>query len=59
MVEVLSETGDLGEAACKLFAFLRRLDTEELDLIVAVPAPNLGLGFAINDRLQRAATVRE
>ncbi len=59
VVEVLSETGDLGEAACKLFASLRKLDTEELDLIVAVPAPNRGLGFAINDRLQRAATERE
>lgn len=55
VVENLSETGNLEEAACKLFATLRRLDSQELDLIVAVPAPNRGLGFAINDRLRRAA----
>jgi len=58
MVEILSETGNLTEAACKLFATLRKLDSRGLDLIVAIPAPNRGLGFAINDRLSRAAVSR-
>ena len=53
--EVLSETGDLHEAAAKLFGALRRLDASGLTLIVAEPVPNAGLGRAINDRLSRAA----
>ena len=52
---VLSEKGDLREAATNLFRYLRELDREKLDLIVAEEVPNEGLGRAINDRLQRAA----
>mgnify|MGYP002624462480 CR=1 FL=1 len=55
-VEVLSETGDLREAAAAFFAALRRLDALELDLIVATGFPDRGLGVALNDRLRRAAT---
>lgn len=55
MVETLSPRGDLREAAANFFAALRRLDAAGLDLIVAEPFPELGLGRALNDRLHRAA----
>lgn len=58
----LSETGDLREAAARLFAGLRWLDTEGAKRgcrgIAAMPAPETGLGLAINDRLARAAAPR-
>lgn len=54
-VEVLSPTGDLREAAVRLFAALRALDARGLDLIVAEPVPETGLGRAIQDRLKRGA----
>jgi L-threonylcarbamoyladenylate synthase len=57
-VEVLSPSGDLAEAACGLFAALKRLDAAGLDLIVAARVPEEGLGRAINDRLRRAAQDR-
>lgn len=53
--EVLSPAGDLREAAANFFAALRRLDSAGLELIVAAPFPDAGLGRALNDRLQRAA----
>jgi len=52
-IEVLSPTNDLKEAACNLFAALRRLDERKLDRIVCEFAPPHGLGNAINDRLWR------
>jgi len=55
VVEVLSKTGSLSEAAANLFAAMRRLDEANLDLIIAVKVPNQGIGQAINDRLYRAA----
>lgn len=54
-VEVLSETGDLTEAAANFFQALHRLDSRQLDAIVATPFPEWGLGRALNDRLRRAA----
>jgi L-threonylcarbamoyladenylate synthase len=58
----LSETGDLAEAASRLFAGLRWLDAEGERLglrgIAAMPVPEEGLGAAINDRLARAAAPR-
>lgn len=51
----LSETGDLVEAASRLFAFLRSLDARHSRIAVA-PIPDTELGEAINDRLRRAAT---
>jgi L-threonylcarbamoyladenylate synthase len=54
-IEVLSATGDLREAAAKLFAALRRLDALGVDRIVAEEFPSEGLGLAIRDRLQRAS----
>ncbi len=53
--EVLSEEGSLREAAVNLFAAIRRLDAQGLDVIVAEPVPETGLGRAIMDRLRRAA----
>lgn len=56
MIEVLSPTGDLIEAAANFFAALRRLDAAGLQRIIATPFPESGLGRALNDRLRRAAT---
>jgi L-threonylcarbamoyladenylate synthase len=52
--EVLSENGDLKEAARKLYAALHRLDKSNLDVIIAEKFPNEGLGKTLNDRLERA-----
>jgi L-threonylcarbamoyladenylate synthase len=54
-VEVLSASGDLAEAAARLFDCLHRLDGQRLDWIEAERVPPEGLGRAINDRLERAA----
>ncbi|MDE2005562.1 MAG: threonylcarbamoyl-AMP synthase [Rhodospirillales bacterium] len=55
----LSATGDLTEAASRLFAGLRALDAagsaRGLARIAAMAVPDRGLGRAINDRLARAA----
>ena len=51
----LSASGDLKEAAAKLFGALRELDQAGAATIAVMPIPNQGLGEAINDRLQRAA----
>jgi L-threonylcarbamoyladenylate synthase len=55
----LSATGDLREAAAMLFAMLHELDARGAKSIAVMPIPHSGLGEAINDRLQRAATPRE
>ena len=52
--EVLSEKGNLIEAASNLFQAMRQLDGLELDFIIAEHFPEEGVGRAINDRLQRA-----
>jgi len=54
-IEVLSKNGDLREAAANLFSAIRRLDNLGLDLILAEPVPEVGLGRAIMDRLRRAS----
>ena len=55
----LSEVADLAEAAARLFAGLRWLDSQGRALglhgIAAMAVPQHGLGAAINDRLNRAA----
>lgn len=55
IVRRLSETNDLHECAANLFAALRSLDAGHPDVIIARRFPNIGLGRALNDRLQRAA----
>ena len=57
-MEVLSKKGDMREAAANLFAAIRRLDALNLDLILAEPIPEIGLGRAIMDRLRRASGTR-
>tara|TARA_Y100000782_G_scaffold85397_1_gene92596 strand:- start:999 stop:1964 length:966 start_codon:yes stop_codon:yes gene_type:complete len=52
---VLSPNGDLNEAAANLFRFMRELDAIDVDVILAEPVPDEGLGRAINDRLKRAS----
>ena len=52
---VLSPTGDLKEAASKLFEAMRSFKAKEIDVILAEEFPNEGLGRAINDRLRRAS----
>jgi L-threonylcarbamoyladenylate synthase len=58
----LSEAGDLTEAASRLFAGLRYLDAEGQRLgalgIAVMGVPLVGLGEAINDRLERASAPR-
>ncbi|HUE49846.1 MAG TPA: L-threonylcarbamoyladenylate synthase [Candidatus Dormibacteraeota bacterium] len=54
-VRCLSGRQDLREAAANLFRYLRELDAEDVDLIVAEQVPDRGLGAAIMDRLRRAA----
>lgn len=58
----LSPGGDVVEAASRLFAGLRWLDSEGrrlgLKRIAAMAVPETGLGAAINDRLLRAAAPR-
>jgi L-threonylcarbamoyladenylate synthase len=54
-VRCLSGRQDLREAAANLFRYLRELDAEDVDLIVAEQVPDRELGAAIMDRLRRAA----
>ncbi|MCC6717595.1 MAG: threonylcarbamoyl-AMP synthase [Acetobacteraceae bacterium] len=56
----LSATGDLVEAAARLFTGLRSLDAAggHLRAIAVMPIPDDDLGAAINDRLRRAAAPR-
>jgi L-threonylcarbamoyladenylate synthase len=54
----LSPNGNLREAAANLFAYLRQLDAPDVGSIAVAPIPMSGLGYAINDRLNRAAAPR-
>lgn len=51
----LSATGDLTEAAARLFDALHRADASGAVAIAVAPVPQHGIGAAINDRLRRAA----
>jgi L-threonylcarbamoyladenylate synthase len=57
-VEILSETGNMREAAANLFACLNNLDAAGLDIIYAEKLSEKGLGKAIMDRLTKAAMKR-
>lgn len=58
VVEVLSQNGDLREAAANLFAALHRLDEADLDVIYVEAVPETGLGRAVMDRLRKAEAKR-
>lgn len=51
----LSATGDLIEAAARLFDLLHEADASPSAAIAVAPVPDEGIGKAINDRLRRAA----
>ena len=51
----LSLTGDLGEAAARLYACLHEAARSDLPRVAVAPVPEAGIGVAINDRLRRAA----
>ncbi|MEG3153220.1 L-threonylcarbamoyladenylate synthase, partial [Sphingomonas sp. ZT3P38] len=53
--DTLSASGDLSEAAARLFDALHRADATDRATIAVAPIPELGLGIAITDRLRRAA----
>lgn len=56
----LSEMGSVSEAAANLFAVLHKADAMATNgqTIAISPVPMMGLGLAINDRLERAAADR-
>jgi L-threonylcarbamoyladenylate synthase len=54
----LSPSGDLVEAASRLFDLLHAADASAEPKIAVAPVPERGLGLAINDRLRRAAAPR-
>lgn len=54
----LSPTGDLTEAAARLFDMLHVAEASGRAKIAVAPIPEQGLGVAINDRLRRAAAPR-
>ncbi|MBC6436954.1 MAG: threonylcarbamoyl-AMP synthase [Rhodobacteraceae bacterium] len=58
----LSQSGNLAEAAARLFDVLHRAESLALarnePAIHVAPVPKTGLGRAINDRLRRAAAMR-
>jgi L-threonylcarbamoyladenylate synthase len=56
--DTLSASGDLIEAAARLFHALHRAETSEKHRIAIAPIPETGIGVAINDRLSRAAAPR-
>jgi L-threonylcarbamoyladenylate synthase len=51
----LSLSGDLVEAAARVFDLLHKADASDKPRIAVAAVPNSGLGAAINDRLRRAA----
>lgn len=52
---VLSEKGDMNEAAAALYAALHELDQLSAEVIITSLLPETGLGRAINDKLRRAS----
>lgn len=51
----LSPSGDLAEAASRLYAALHAASAAPQPRVAVVPIPHEGIGVAINDRLARAA----
>ena len=55
VIEVLSPSGDLREAAANFYGALRRLDSSNVDIIHTSSLPEVGIGVAIMDRMRRAS----
>ncbi len=51
----LSPTGDMREYATRIFAAMHELEAAEVEVIVAEPIAEEGIGIAIMDRLRKAA----
>jgi L-threonylcarbamoyladenylate synthase len=51
----LSPSGDLAQAAARLYTCLHEAAAATCEKIAIAPIPNEGIGAAINDRLRRAA----
>ena len=51
----LSPKGDLREYATKIFSALHELQESDVEVILAEPLPETGIGIAIMDRLRKAA----
>ena len=51
----LSPEGDLKEYATKIFSALHELQESDVEIILAEPLPETGIGIAIMDRLRKAA----
>ncbi|WP_372947892.1 L-threonylcarbamoyladenylate synthase [Mariniphaga sp.] len=59
VTENLSPTKNLKEAATKLYEALHKLEESGVELIIAEPVPETGIGIAIMDRLRKAAAKKE
>jgi L-threonylcarbamoyladenylate synthase len=55
-VDILEGTSDLAGLAHHLYAEFRRADSRDLDALVIVLPPDVGLGRALRDRILKAAT---
>ena len=55
VIRISGHAGDLGQAARSLFALLRDMDEEKVDYIAAEGFPNTELGYAIMNRMRKAA----
>ena len=55
ITKILSDKGDLKEAAANLFKFLHEFEKEPIDIILVETVEEKGLGLAIMDRLKKAA----
>ena len=54
-VRILTEKGDIREAAANFFSFLIELDRGDVELIYAQHIPEVGLGKAMMERLRKAS----
>ncbi|MBP8625805.1 MAG: threonylcarbamoyl-AMP synthase [Syntrophorhabdales bacterium] len=54
-VRILSEKGDMREAAANFFSYLIELDKKDVDVIYAEQIPEKGLGRAMMERLRKAS----
>jgi L-threonylcarbamoyladenylate synthase len=54
-IKILSNSGDMREAAANFFSFLIELDQDNVDIIYAENIPETGLGKAMMERLKKAS----
>ena len=52
----LSKNGNLKEAANNLYTIMRKIKKQKFKSIAVTKMPNVGIGFAINDRLRKASS---